>query len=108
VTITMGGPRDESWSGRVGRIDAALLASTAPDLAAHGVHVCAPPPMMDAVKAALVSLGVPHAQIKIEAFGTVKRDPSAKDAGSTEIAGRAFFLTSNVTAPVPVAGTILD
>jgi ferredoxin len=64
--------------------------------------------MMDAVKAALVSLGVPHAQIKKEAFGTVKRDPSAKDAGSTQIAGRAFFLASGVTAPVPVDATILD
>jgi ferredoxin-NADP reductase/Fe-S-cluster-containing hydrogenase component 2 len=108
VTVTMSGPRDEPWSGRVGRIDAALLASTVPDLAAHRVHVCGPPPMMDAVKAALVSLGVPQAQIKTEAFGTVKRDPSAKDAGSTEIAGRAFFLASGVTAPVPVDATILD
>src|SRR5437016_45140 len=87
VTVTMSGPRDEPWSGRVGRIDASLLASTVPNLTAHRVHVCGPPPMMDAVKAALVSLGVPHAQIKTEAFGTVKRDPSAKDAGSTEIAG---------------------
>jgi ferredoxin-NADP reductase len=108
VTVTMSGPRDEPWSGRVGRIDAALLTSTVPDLAAHRVHVCGPPPMMDAVKDALVSLGVPHAQIKTEAFGTVKRDPSAKDAGSTEIAGRALFLASGVTAPVPVDATILD
>jgi ferredoxin-NADP reductase len=82
VTVTMSGPRDEPWSGRVGRIDAALLASTVPDLVAHRVHVCGPPPMMDAVKAALVSLGVPHAQIKTEASG--------------------------VTAPVPVDATILD
>src|SRR5207249_3607537 len=108
VTITMSGPRDEPWSGRVGRIDAALLASTVPDLVAHRVHVCGPPPMMDAVKAALVWLGIPHAQIKTEAFGTIKRDPTAKDAGSKEIAGRAFFRASGVTAPVPVDATILD
>src|SRR4029079_18214080 len=49
VTITMSGPQDEPWSGRVGRIDAALLTSTVPGLAAHRVHVCGPPPMMDAV-----------------------------------------------------------
>lgn len=108
VTITMSSPRDEPWSGRVGRIDTALLASTVPNLAAHRVHVCGPPPMMDGVTAALVSLGVPRAQIKKEAFGTVKRDPSAKDARSTEIAGRAFFVASGVTAPVPVDATILD
>jgi ferredoxin-NADP reductase/Fe-S-cluster-containing hydrogenase component 2 len=108
VTVTMSGPRDEPWPGRVGRIDAALLASAVPDLAAHRVHVCGPPPMMDAVKAALVSLGVPPAQIKREAFGTVKRDPSAKVGGSTEVAGRALFRASGVTAPVPVDATILD
>ena len=108
VTITMSNPQDEPWPGRVGRIDAALLASTVPDLAAHRVHVCGPPPMMDAVTAALVSLGVPRAQIKREAFGTVKRDPSAKDARSTEIAGRALFRAFGVTAPVPVDATVLD
>jgi ferredoxin-NADP reductase/Fe-S-cluster-containing hydrogenase component 2 len=108
VTITLSGPQDEPWSGRVGRIDAALLASTVSDLAAHRVHVCGPPPMMDAVKTALVSLGVPHAQVKTEAFGTVKRDPSAKDAGSMEIAGRALFLGAGVTVPVPVDATLLD
>ena len=67
-----------------------------------------PPPMKDPVKAAFVSLGVPLAQIKREAFGTVKRDGSAKDAGSTEIAGRTLFLASGVTAPVPVDATVLD
>jgi len=108
VTITMSGPRDERWSGHVGRIDAAMLASTVPDLAAHRIHVCGPSPMMDAVTAELISLGVPHAQIKKEAFGTVKRDPSAKHAASTEIAGKASFLISGVTAPVPVDATILD
>jgi ferredoxin-NADP reductase/NAD-dependent dihydropyrimidine dehydrogenase PreA subunit len=108
VNITMSGPRDEPWSGRVGRIDAALLTSTVPGLAAHRVHVCGPPPMMDAVKAALASLGVPNAQIKTEAFGTIKRNPSAMDTGSMEIAGRAIFLASGVTVPVPVDATILD
>ncbi len=108
VTVTMSDPRDEPWSGRVGRIDATLLASTVPDLPAQRVHVCGPLPMMDAVTAALISLGVPPAQIKREAFGTVKRDPSLKDARATEVAGRASFLVSGVTAPVPVDATILD
>lgn len=108
VTITMSGLRDELWSGRVGRIDAAMSASTVPDLAAHRVHVCGPVPMMAAVTSELISLGVPHAQIKREVFGTVKPDPSAKHAASTEIAGRASFLVSGVTAPVPVDATILN
>ncbi|BAO83841.1 flavodoxin reductase family 1 [Serpentinimonas maccroryi] len=108
VTVTMSAPGDEPWSGRVGRIDAALLASAVPNLAAQQVHVCGPLPMMDAIIAALGSLGVPPAQIKREAFGTVKRSPSGKETTSTEIAGRALFLASGVTAPVPVDATILD
>lgn len=64
--------------------------------------------MMETVKNALVSLGVPLVQIKTEAFGTIKRDPTAKEVGSEESAGRAFFLASGVTADVPVDATILD
>jgi ferredoxin-NADP reductase len=108
VTVTMSHPQAEPWSGPVGRIDAALLASTVPDLAAHRVHVCGPPPMMDAVKAVLVALRVPEAQIKTEAFGTVKRNPTAQGARSTEVAGNVFFQASELAAPVPTGATILD
>jgi ferredoxin len=64
--------------------------------------------MMEAVKAALIGLGVPETQIKTEAFGTVKRDPTAKSAASTGIAGKVVFQTSDTTATVPVGATILD
>ncbi|WP_397571895.1 2Fe-2S iron-sulfur cluster-binding protein [Schlesneria sp. T3-172] len=108
VTVTMSDPGDQPWSGRVGRIDADLLASTVPDLTTQRVHVCGPAPMMETVTGALASLGVPQDQIKKEAFGTVKRDPTVKQVRSTEIAGKATFLASGVTAPVPVDATILD
>jgi ferredoxin len=64
--------------------------------------------MMDAAKSALLELGVPDAQIKMEAFGTVKRDPTAKGAASTKVAGKVVFQVSGTTAPVPVGATILD
>ena len=64
--------------------------------------------MMDAVKAALLGLGVQQTQIKTEAFGTVTRDPTAKRAASTEIAGTVIFQASDTTAPVPADATILD
>jgi ferredoxin len=51
---------------------------------------------------------VPDAQIKTEAFGTGKRDPTAKGAASTEVAGTVVFQASDTTAPVPVGATILD
>jgi ferredoxin len=64
--------------------------------------------MMDAVKAALIGLGVPESQIKAEAFGTIKRDPTAKGNASTEIAGKVVFQASDPAAPVPVGVPILD
>jgi len=108
VTVTMTRPGDEPWSGAVGRIDATLLASAVPDIATRRVHICGPPLMMDATKAVLVELGVPDTQIKTEAFGTVKRDPTAKGAASTEVAGKVVFQASDTTAPVRVGATILD
>ena len=63
---------------------------------------------MDATKGALVALGVPDTQIKTEAFGTIKRDPTAKGTASTEVAGQVVFQTSDTTAPVPLGATILD
>ena len=108
VTVTMSRPGDEPWSGAVGRVDTALLASAVPDIATQRAHVCGPPPMMDAVKAALLGLGVPSEQIKTEAFGTIKRNPTGKGAASTEVAGNVVFQASDTTAPVAAGATILD
>jgi ferredoxin-NADP reductase/Fe-S-cluster-containing hydrogenase component 2 len=108
VTVAMSRPGDEPWGGTIGRIDAALLATAVPDIATRRVHLCGPPAMMDAVKATLVGLGVPTAQMKTEAFGTVKRDPTARGAAATEVAGTVVFQVSDTTAPVPVDATILE
>lgn len=108
VTVTMSRPGDEPWSGAVGRIDARLLASAVPQIATQRAHVCGPPPMMDAVKAALLGLGVAVGNIKTEAFGTIKRDPSARGTTSSEIAGRVFFRASDMSAPVMIDATILE
>jgi len=108
VTVTLSRPGGEPWSGAVGRIDAALLGSTVPDISTHRTHICGPPEMMDTVKAALIGLGVSAAEIKMEAFGTVKRNPTIKGALPTEVAGKVFFQASDTTALVRVDSTILD
>ena len=107
VTVTMSRPGSETWAGRRGHIDADSLASVE-DIASRPMHVCGPPAMMDAVKAALLGLGVQQTQIRTEAFGTVTRDPAAKRARSTGIAGVVVFQASDTTAPVPADATILD
>jgi len=108
VTVTMSRPDDEPWAGRTGQIDAALLSELVPDLASQRAHICGPPSMMAAVKAALIGLGLPEGQVRTEAFGTIKRDPTAKGSAATEIAGRVFFQASDVSAPVLAGSTILD
>ena len=108
VTVTMSKPGDEPWSGASGRIDAALLASAVPNIASRRVHLCGPEEMMDGTKAVLRGLGLSNEHVKMEAFGTVRRDPTAKAAASTEVAGKVVFQASDTTAPVPVDTTILD
>jgi ferredoxin-NADP reductase len=108
VMVTMSQPGAEAWSGAVGRIDAALLARVVPNIAAFRVHVCGPPEMMEATAAALARLGVPAGQIKTEAFGTIKRDPTVKSAESSEVAGYVLFQASDARAPVRTGATILD
>ena len=104
----MSNPGDETWSGMQGRIDAALLTAAVPDFTGCRAHICGPPSMMDAVKAALLGLGVAKTQVMTEAFGTVTRDPGAKRARSSEIAGKIMFRASDTTATAPVDTTILD
>jgi ferredoxin-NADP reductase len=108
VTVTMSRPDGAAWNGRNGQIDAALLAAAVPEIASHRAHICGPPAMMDAVKSALIGLGMAEEQIKTEAFGTIKRDPTAKGGPSTAIAGNVFFQASNTSAPVFAGATILD
>ncbi len=109
VSVTMSQPEDGSWQGRTGHIDARLLASALSEAAASKrAHICGPPPMMEAVRNTLLALGLPEDSIRTEAFGTIKRDPTAKDVAATAVAGKVFFQASNVTAPVHAGSSILD
>jgi ferredoxin-NADP reductase len=108
VAVTMSNPGNEPWSGSRGHIDATLLQSVVQDIAACRAHICGPPSMMDAVKGTLLGLNVGESQVQTEAFGTITRNPTAKGARSTEIAGKIVFQASDMTALAPVDATILD
>lgn len=108
VTVTMSRPDLESWDGRRGHIDASLLAESVPGIASQRAHICGPPSMMEAVRTALIGLGLAEEQIRTEAFGTVKRDPTVASVASTLVAGTVFFQSSNTTAAVRAGSTILD
>jgi ferredoxin-NADP reductase/Fe-S-cluster-containing hydrogenase component 2/putative sterol carrier protein len=108
VTVTLSNPGEESWPGPTGRIDKAFLERVIPNIADQRVHLCGPPPMMDTVKTALNELGVPKANIKTEAFGTIKRNPAVAGARIGAVAGRIQFQRSQVGTVVSEGATILD
>ena len=69
VTAVMAHAEGTKWTGATGNITKDFIAHAVPEIARRRVHVCGPPPMMEAVKAELVELGVPKDKIKTEAFG---------------------------------------
>ena len=70
VIQTLTRARPPGWTGRSGRIDAALLAELAyPPDAGATAYVCGPTPFVEATARALVDLGYPPERIKTERFG---------------------------------------
>lgn len=76
------------WAGPTGYLTADFIAASVPEITSRRVHLCGPPPMMDAVKAALAQLKVPAEQVKTEEFAP----PRA-----------ALLLTMNRQPPAPTA-----
>ena len=60
--------QDAAWSGEKGQLDRERIARLVPDAAARTVFLCGPPPMMTAVRRALLGLGVPRERIFYERF----------------------------------------
>ncbi len=67
LTLTVTREASPEWSGRRGRIDRALLAS-ALGMDAAWCLVCGPPALVDDVRAALASLGVPADRVGTERY----------------------------------------
>ena len=59
---------DHEWPGEKGNIDADRIKRLVPDFAERDAFLCGPPPMMTALKAALISLGVSKTRIHSEVF----------------------------------------
>ncbi len=68
VTVTRPQPGD-GWSGQTGHIDAEMIKRYAPDFAERVPYICGPPKFVQAMKDALVSLGVQERAIKAEMWG---------------------------------------
>jgi len=73
LSITLTRAEGADWPGRKGRLTAAFLRQTIPDLAERPVFICGPASMMEPTIQMLRELGVPADQIKSEAFVAAKR-----------------------------------
>jgi glycine betaine catabolism B len=66
LTVSRAG---QEWTGRTGRIDAALVAAEIPDYRERCFYVCGPPQMVAALTGMLRSeLSIPETQVKTENF----------------------------------------
>lgn len=112
VTVAMSRAKAEEWKGPRGRITSELLARAVPDIASRRVHLCGPPTMMDAIKAALTELGVPPEQVKTEAFGAVKPTPAPAGTTSAPAAPATgplvMFSLNNKSAKIKAGQTVLE
>lgn len=112
VTIAMSRPDGTDWKGTRGHINKELLARAVPDIASRRVHLCGPPTMMDAIKAALIELGVAPEQVKTEAFGATKPTPAAAGTTSAPAAPATgplvTFSTNNKSAKIHAGQTVLE
>jgi len=78
-------PEDSGWEGKRGHLTRELIEGFVPDLRRGPVLLCGPDPMMAAMRAALVELGVPDAEIHQEAF----LSPAAAASEATAVAAEA-------------------
>jgi ferredoxin-NADP reductase len=112
VTVTISGNAGIDWRGFRGRINKELLTQTVPDLISRRIHLCGPPPMMDAVKAILAEIGVPQEQIKTELFGATKPTPGAPGTTAKQSAPATgplvMFSQNNKSAKIHVDQTVLE
>lgn len=106
VAYTVSKTDGSDWSGPVGYITADFIAASVPDITRRRIHLCGPPLMMDAVKAALHQLDVPEEQIKTEDFAPPKGGPVLETEPATPETPpqtAAAAQTSPPASPIPSA-----
>ncbi len=108
ITATMTRVRGSTWVGPTGRLSAGLIRECVPDIASKLVHLCGPPPMMEALKGTLCELGVPSERVKTEAFGPAKRAVPAADTATQASYSTVCFTVSGKTVPLPPTSTVLE
>lgn len=108
ITITLDQEDSPAWTGKRGHLTKELLVETVPDLKTRPVHLCGPPPMMEAIKGLLEELGVPGDQVKTELFIAPEPQPAERIAAPAKSAAVCMFTRSNKPAAVQPGQTVLE
>jgi ferredoxin-NADP reductase len=111
VVATMTRAAGTEWMGPTGRLTKELIAQNVPNIAARRIHVCGPPPMMEAVQQILAELGVPKEQVKTESFTLARGKPEPERQvleTKPAVAASVTFAKSGKSAPLPPDRTVLE
>jgi ferredoxin len=99
------------WMGPTGRLTKELIAQNVPSIASRRVHLCGPPPMMEAMQGILAELGVPKEQVKTESFTLARGKPEPERhvlETKPAVAATVAFAKSGKSAPLPPDRTVLE
>lgn len=107
VTLVLSEEASGAWTGARGFVTAELLSQCVPDIATRRIHLCGPPPMMEAVKKALAGLSVPLDHVHTELFLSAEVKPVPAPTPDTATA-MCSFARSGKKAPLPAGRTILE
>lgn len=111
VVATMTRAAGTEWMGPTGRLTKELIAQNVANLAARRVHLCGPPPMMEAVQGILAELGVPGERVKTESFTLARGKPEPERQvleTRPPAAATVAFARSGKSAPLPPDRTVLE
>jgi ferredoxin-NADP reductase len=99
------------WMGPTGRLTKELIAQNVPNIASRRVHLCGPPPMMEAMEAILTELSVPKGQVRTESFTLARGRPEPEGEvleTKPPAAAAVTFAKSGKSAPLPPDRTVLE
>jgi ferredoxin-NADP reductase len=99
------------WMGPTGRLTKELIAQNVPDIASRRVHLCGPPPMMEAMQGFLAELGVPKEQVRTESFTLARGKPEPERQvleTKPPVTATVTFAKSGKSAPLPPDRTVLE
>lgn len=114
VILTLTDPNVADWSGHRGRIKKELLASLSQSLKSARIHICGPVPFMDEIREQLLGLGVANDLIKVESFGSQRKNeptvPIGRSNGQSILttANTVLFSLSKKQAALPPGMTVLE